>query len=101
MPADEPADRGGPVFAEYIAGELKVERERRSTLDQRGISAVTSSGVVVALSSGLAALAALKPGDFKPSDIALALMAATLLGFACAAFLGILANRSLGHSPGW
>ena len=91
------SEEAGPVFADFIAEELKAERERRTTLDQRGIVTVTSSGVLVALASGLTALAAGKPGDLRPNDLALAFVITSILGFALAGFLGILANRSLGY----
>jgi hypothetical protein len=91
-------DGAGLVFAEYVTGELRVERERRAALDQRGTTIVTSSSALVTLLSGIAAFAALKEGNPKPSLLTIVLFSATLALFTAAAFCGLFANVSRGFS---
>jgi hypothetical protein len=86
-------EEAGPVFVEFIVGELKFERERRSALDQRGITAVTSSSTLVTLLSGLVALVGIK-GGVKPSIVMVAVLTLSLLCFVLAASFGIATNRS-------
>ncbi len=40
---------GGDVFATFIDGEVKAERERRIALDSRGAGVLTTSGTLVTL----------------------------------------------------
>jgi hypothetical protein len=46
----------GKTYLAFIEGELKVERERRSTYDARGQALITTSGTLVTLLAGFAAL---------------------------------------------
>jgi hypothetical protein len=88
------ANEAGPIFAEFLANELKSERERRATLDQRGIAVVTSSSTLVTLLSGLVAFIGLRGGTPKPGIATLVALALSLLSFVIAAFYGLATNRS-------
>jgi hypothetical protein len=44
----------GKSYAAFIEGELKAERERRTTYDTRGQALVTTSGALVTLIGGFA-----------------------------------------------
>lgn len=50
MPAD-PTEAAGPTFlwANYFFDEIKAERERRTSLEQRGLGVISLSGVLIAL----------------------------------------------------
>ncbi|MGY1618120.1 hypothetical protein ACI797_15380 [Geodermatophilus sp. SYSU D00691] len=85
------------VLSEFVSAELKTERERRATLDQRGITIVASSSTLVTLLSGLAAFVALGDGDPKASIATFSTFCLTLAGFATAAFFGLWTNRSYGY----
>jgi hypothetical protein len=39
----------GEVYAAFIENELKVERDRRTALDARGLAIVTTSGTLTTL----------------------------------------------------
>jgi hypothetical protein len=95
--AEKPHDGAASVLMEFIAGELRFERERRATLDQRGIAVVTSSGTLVTLLSGLAAFVALRSGQPVPSIKTFVALSLALTSLLAAAFLGISTNRSRGY----
>jgi hypothetical protein len=81
----------GKTYAAFVEGEVKAERERRATLDARGQALVTTSGALVTLLGGLAAL--VKPGTvarFGPAVLLTVCLALVLL--AAAAACGILAG---------
>jgi hypothetical protein len=88
------AEGAGPVFTEFLAGELRNERDRRSALDQRGITIVTSSSTLVTLLSALAAFVALKEGNPTPGLGTVVAFSFALAAFVLAAYFGLLTNRS-------
>jgi hypothetical protein len=90
-------DGAGSVFAEFVASEVERERARRATLDQRGITIVTSSGTLVTLLSALAAFAALGEGNPTPGPVTLCFFALALASFVIAAIFGLATNRSQGQ----
>jgi hypothetical protein len=103
----DPSKRAPSVYAEFVAGELEREFERRRTLDQRGISVVTSSSTLVTLLAALAAFMAARPtgtstattaaatlGTARPTGTSVATFGLALMSFVVAALLGLLANRS-------
>ncbi|MEU8655430.1 hypothetical protein [Actinoplanes philippinensis] len=81
-------------FADFIASELKAERDRKTALDTRGGNLVTSSGALVAVLAGLGTLGRATGGSLPTSAGPLLVMA--LIGFFAAALFGIAAqwNRS-------
>lgn len=82
----------GVVFADFVEKELKAERERRVSLEARGLGVLTTSGTLVTL---IFALGALVTGvdKFELDTASLWPLAGALLAFVVAAFLGLLANR--------
>ena len=86
-----------PGFTEFLGGELKSERERRATLDQRGITVITSSSTLVTLLSGLAALSPLKR-ESKARGRHHRDIRTCALSFVLAGFFGVLANRSRSYA---
>lgn len=91
-PPAENAGHAGPVFTEFIEKELAYERDRRKSLDARGISALTTSSTLVTLIVGLGAIVTSVDG-FEPGWPAIALLGFALLAFVLTALLGLLANR--------
>lgn len=81
----------GEVFAAYIARELDAERDRRKTLDARGVSVVTVSAALVALLSAASGFASAAT-DVEPPESAIGPLTIALLALAAAAACGILAT---------
>ncbi|MFI5615570.1 hypothetical protein [Amycolatopsis sp. NPDC051903] len=81
----------GAVYLAFIEGELKAERERRSAYDARGQALVTTSGALVTLLTGLAAVAKAGTTVRVPAG-ALAVLVAAIVLFVCAAASGIVAG---------
>jgi hypothetical protein len=84
-------ERGSSVYAAFIVEQLNRQDERKTSLEQRGISVVTSSGTFVSL---LFALVAVLTGaeDFElPGDAQPWLLAAAA-AFVVAGIGGILTN---------
>lgn len=86
---DPPA--AGEVASAFIAEELGAERERKGSLETRGFAVIRSSGTLVTLLFGLAALVT-KSSDFVLSDSAQWLLAGAGLLFVLAGALGIACN---------
>jgi sirohydrochlorin ferrochelatase len=81
----------GKTYATFIENELKVERDRRTTLDARGLSIVSVSG---SLTTILVAVGAFASGrkDFKLPHVAIVPLFITLGAFVVAAIVGIIAS---------
>jgi hypothetical protein len=92
--ADSLGKGAGEVYKAVIEEQLKFERDRKTSLEQRALAVVTSSGVLVTLLLGLiAAIDRHGPSgvDRLPRLSALGLAAATVL-FVAAATVALLAN---------
>ena len=90
----------GEVFAPFVRDQLGEERDRKSSLEQRGLAVITSSGAFVTL---VLAVAALVTGakDFELSDGARHWLLGALIAFVAAAVLGVLCNAPLEYNePG-
>lgn len=81
----------GKTYLEFVEAELKAERDRRSTHDSRGQALVTTSGALVTLLTGLAAVVRTGNAGRFPPAIPIAVGIALGL-FVCAAACGILAG---------
>lgn len=81
----------GKAYAAFIESELKAERDRRAAYDGRGQSLVTTSGALVTLLGGLAALVRTPPMVRLPTPASVAVSIALVL-FVCAATCGIIAG---------
>lgn len=81
----------GVTYSAFVEAELKFEYERRASLDARGAAIVTTSGGLVTLLTGLAALALGK--DMTVTGLARFLVVLALLAFVSAGVAGIRANR--------
>jgi hypothetical protein len=81
----------GKTYAEFIEAELKAERERRATYEVRGQALITTSGALVTLLVGVAAVVKTAATARFPPSVPVAVGAALLL-FAIAAGCGVLAG---------
>jgi hypothetical protein len=87
---------GQAVYAPLLERQLEEERSRKSSLEQRGVAVISTSGVLVSLLFGLAAVVTTAKG-FDLPQAARVLLVATLVLFVLAAVGGILSNWPLGY----
>jgi hypothetical protein len=81
----------GAAYLAFVEGELRAERERRATFDARGQGLITTSGVLVTLLGGLAAV--VRGGTaVRPGPIAVVIVVLALTLFVMAAICGIVAG---------
>jgi hypothetical protein len=90
----EPDASGGTLYAGFIAQQLEVEEGRRASLEQRGMSVISTSGALVTLLFGLAAFVTEKKGFALPGA-ARTLLFVALAFFLVAAVLAIATNAPL------
>jgi hypothetical protein len=83
----------GRTYAAFIEAELKAERERRASLDARGLAVVTTSGGLVTLLAAVGAFVSAN-GNFRLPGNVVPWLIVTLAGFVVAATFGILANTN-------
>ncbi len=95
-PGSSPAT-AGPIYRELIERQLAEEDTRKASFEQRGITVITSSGVLVSLLFGIGALVTSAKGFFV-SDHVRGLLAAAVGAFALAAIAGIVVNLPLRYS---
>jgi hypothetical protein len=82
---------GDAIYAAFIEGELRTERERRTALEARGVAVVTQSGGLVTLLTGIGALTKGATSAPIPLTAIIAVVCALVLFFG-AALCGILVN---------
>ncbi|MER6367485.1 hypothetical protein ABT255_03735 [Streptomyces mirabilis] len=80
----------GEVIGSFIEQELKSTRERRASIESRGVTVITTSGVIVTLQ--MAFFTALVPKDRVASTGVRTFVALSLVSFLAAAAVGILVN---------
>jgi hypothetical protein len=84
------------MYAELIKQQLVEQEARKTSFEQRGITVITSSGVLVSLLFGIGAVVTAS-NQYSPSTSTRTLLAWAAAGFAAAAVLGIVANLPLGY----
>ena len=92
MPAT--AADAGTAYAELISEQLTEERSRKSSLEQRGGLVITTSGTLVSLLFGLAAVVTSRKGFSVPFSARVLLLLA-VVAFIAAALGGLAANLPL------
>jgi hypothetical protein len=85
---------GRSVYATYIKEQLDAQEARKASLETRGVSVITTSGVLVTLLFGLSALTTKAQGFVLPQRSQDFLVAA-LASFAASGVLAILTNLPL------
>lgn len=85
---------GFQPYQDLLTGLLAEERERKKSIEARGMSVVTSSGTLATLLFGLAALVTGSEGFELPAT-SRQLLVASVVFFALAGILGIFTNKPL------
>jgi len=80
----------GASYATFIEAELRAERDRRTTLDAKGLGIVTTTAALTTVLTAVGAFVSTRSGFRLPHGIFWPL-AGTLVAFVVAAVLGILA----------
>lgn len=88
---------GSQPYQELLTGLLAEERERKKSIEARGLSVVTSSGTLATLLFALAALVTGSEGFKLPSG-SRPLLVASIILFALAGTLGIFTNKPLRYA---
>lgn len=86
-----PVSPAGDAYGQLIEEQLQEERNRKSSVEQRGIAVITTSGVLVSLLFGLAAVVTASTRFVLPGAARVFLLL-SLPCFLAAAVLGIRAN---------
>jgi hypothetical protein len=85
---------GREVYEAFILEQLQSEESRKTSIESRGVSVVTTSGALVTLLFALAAIETSRKGFVLPADARFWLKAA-LVSFVVAAILAVLSNLPL------
>jgi hypothetical protein len=83
---------GGAAYAEYIKDEEEHQEARKQSIEQRGVSVITTSGVLVTALFGLTALSTKKKPTFHLSHSAEILLIVALILFFLAAIAALFTN---------
>ncbi len=96
--SDETASDGSgrAVYADYIREQLAGQEARKTSLEQRGLSVVTTSGALVTLLFGLTTLA-VERESFTLPEASRALLVAAVVFFVIAAVAAIVTNMPLSY----
>jgi hypothetical protein len=87
-----PDDVAGGLYAELIDAQLQEERDRKTSLEQRGVAVLTAAGTLVTLVFGFATFVrGMNPVAL--STLSTGFFVAALFFFVAAAAAGILSNR--------
>lgn len=90
--------KASEIYAAVIDHELEQERERATSLEQRAMAVVTSSGVLVTLVFGFGTL--IKGQEsFHLSLATRIILALALVSFVVAAVMSLLTNRPHAYKP--
>src|SRR5688500_4320382 len=82
----------GETYAQFIESELKAERDRRTSYDARGQALITTSGALVTLLVGVAAIVRVNVISQLPMAVSVVVAAAILL---------LIAASGCGIVVGW
>lgn len=83
---------GVSVYDDLLRSELESEEATKASLEQRGLAVITTSGALVTLLLGLAALSTEPDPTFALSKFAGSALAIALVLFVGAALCGLLTN---------
>lgn len=87
-------ERGSSVYADYIKEQLADQDSRKSSIEQRGVAVITTSGTLVSLLFGLVAVLTGIEGYELP-DGAKSWLNGAMVAFVVAAIGGIATNLPL------
>jgi hypothetical protein len=86
----------GDAFAALVTAQLTEERARKSSLESRGLTLITSSGAFATLVLALAGLITARK-DFDLDGVARACLLGAVIAFLAAGVLGVLCNAPLNY----
>jgi hypothetical protein len=86
---------GGAVYGDLLKDELEAQEARKSSLEQRGLAVVTTSGALVTLLFALGALSTKASETFTLTGHAPTYLAIALIGFIAAAVAALGTNIPL------
>jgi hypothetical protein len=86
----------GEAYGQLIDDQLAEERARKTSIEQRGVGVITTSGALVTLLFGLSALAT-KSQSFVLSDPARWTLLIAVVLFLAASVLGLATNWALSY----
>jgi hypothetical protein len=81
----------GNLYSSLLLDQLSDERAKKASLEQRGIYVITTSGALVTLTLGFAALAT-RAQTYRLPYAAVVILIAALAGFVSASAMGLLVN---------
>jgi hypothetical protein len=87
---------GRSIYADYIREQLESQEARKVSLEQRGLSLITTSGALVTLLFGLTALASEREGFVLPTTARVLLIVA-LVFFVIAGLAALVTNIPLSY----
>jgi hypothetical protein len=87
-------DRGSSVYTAYVKEQIESQDARKSSIEQRGLAVISTSGTLVSLLFGLVAVLT-GAEDYKLPGGAEPWIYAALVAFVLAAVTGILCNLPL------
>ncbi len=90
-------DSAGPVFLDLIKSQLDEERNRKSSLEQRGITVITTSSTLVTLLFAFTALATKANPTYVLATGARGWLFVSLMFFVAAAVAGLVSNWTLSY----
>jgi nitrate reductase NapE component len=90
------AERGRAIYADYVREQLAGQEARKTSLEQRGLSVVTTSGALVTLLFGLTTLAVEREAFTLPGA-SRALLVVAIVFFVVAAVAAIVTNMPLSY----
>lgn len=93
--SNRPATVGAVVEA-VVLEQLTEERQRKASLEARGLAVITSSGALVTLLLGIGALVSSKT-DYRITTEARALLIVTAVAFVIAGIAGVICNVPLSY----
>jgi hypothetical protein len=94
--APEPVGRAGTAIGQLIDEQLAEERSRKASLEARGLSVITTSGVLVTLLLGFGGLVKGDKGLALP-ELAKFTLTGGLIAFVLAAAAGLYLNTPLAY----
>jgi hypothetical protein len=83
---------GRSLYAKYIDEQTAAQEARKTSLEQRGLAVITTSGALVTLLFGLTALSVRPDSRFVIPGVAAALLVVALAFFVLAALFAIVTN---------
>lgn len=92
-----PARRAGDVYAPLLVSMLSEQSARKSSVEQRALAVITTSGGLVSLLVALSALLLGKNTEFRLNAGARTIIVAAVVAFVAAAILALTANTPRGY----